>query len=89
VNGARHARPPLLAAGATLTVRLAGADDVAALDDLAELSGAERPGGRALVAEVDGQLWAALPLEGELLADPFRPTAEVAALLRLRAEQLR
>jgi hypothetical protein len=41
------------------------------------------------VAEVDGQPWAALSLAGgELLTDPFRPTAELAPLLSLRAAQI-
>jgi hypothetical protein len=48
------------------------------------------PSGRALVAEVDGELWAALPLAtGKMLVDPFRPSSEVQQLLSLRATQLR
>jgi hypothetical protein len=89
MNGARRARPPRLDAGAVISVRLAADGDDVRLARLAELSGAVRPAGLWLVAEVDGQLWAALPLAGgDALADPFRPTAEVQALLALRARQL-
>jgi hypothetical protein len=43
-----------------------------------------------LVAEVDGELCAALPLDGgEAFADPFRPTGELVSLLEMRAVQLR
>ena len=46
--------------------------------------------GPALVAEVGGELWAAVSLGGEprAIADPFRPTAELVALLRERAKRL-
>jgi hypothetical protein len=45
--------------------------------------------GDVLVAEVDGTLWAALSLEtGAVVADPFRPTAELRSLLALRAAQI-
>jgi hypothetical protein len=41
------------------------------------------------VAEVSGSIVAALPLAGgKPLADPFRPTAHLLPLLRLRADQL-
>jgi hypothetical protein len=43
-----------------------------------------------LVAEVDGRLRAALPVDGGApIADPFHRGRELLALLRLRAEQLR
>ncbi len=46
-------------------------------------------GGSALVAEVDGRLRAALPLDGSApIADPFYRGAELVDLLRLRAAQL-
>ena len=48
------------------------------------------PAGGVLVAMQAGELVAALPLDGgEALADPFKPTADAVALLRLRARQLR
>jgi hypothetical protein len=58
--------------------------------ELSELSGRPRPPGPLLLGEVDGEVWAALPLAGgDPLADPFRPTTELRALLALRADQLR
>lgn len=48
------------------------------------------PAGTARVAEVDGEILAALSLgDGIALADPFRPTAALLRLLDLRAAQLR
>ena len=47
------------------------------------------PRGRVVLAEVDGDIVAALPLGGgAALTDPFRPTAHLLPLLRLRAAQL-
>jgi hypothetical protein len=89
INGERRAGPPRLDAGAVISLRLAASGDDAALEQLAELSGRVKAPGPWIVAEVDGQLWAALPLAGgEPLADPFRPTAELGALVSLRAKQL-
>jgi hypothetical protein len=85
----REPRPPRVQQAARIAIRLAREDETTALQRLAWLS--ERPlrGGRTLVAEVDGELLAALPLAGgPALADPFRPTAELSALLELRARQL-
>ena len=46
--------------------------------------------GWVLVAEVDGELWAALSLsDGRAVADPFRPSADVVGLLHERALHLR
>jgi hypothetical protein len=42
----------------------------------------------ALVAEAEGMALAAISADGEVIADPFRRTAEVVELLRLRAGQL-
>ena len=43
-----------------------------------------------LVAEVGGELWAAISLDDHhAVADPFRPTGELVALLVERARQLR
>jgi hypothetical protein len=42
------------------------------------------------VAEVSGEVVAALPLDGSrALADPFRRTKHLVAMLELRAQQLR
>jgi hypothetical protein len=47
------------------------------------------PAGMLLVAEVDGQVRAVLSLDtGEVVADPFVPSAALVDLLRTRARQL-
>jgi hypothetical protein len=73
-----------------VTIRMAVLADAAALRRLAELDSAPAPKPvPMLVAEVDGELRAALPLDGgRAIADPFRRTAEVVAILSERARQL-
>jgi hypothetical protein len=72
-----------------VTLRYAAAKDAAGLRWLAELDSAEVLSGAVLVAEVDGRLRAALPLDGgSPIADPFHKGAELIELLRLRARQL-
>jgi hypothetical protein len=72
-----------------VTLRYAGAADRARLQELAALDSALPPGGASLVAEVDGRLRAALPLDGSApIADPFHRGTELIELLRLRALQL-
>jgi hypothetical protein len=47
------------------------------------------PPGPLLLAEIDGEPWAAIALDGgRPIADPFRPTAALVDLLRRRAAQL-
>jgi hypothetical protein len=89
MNKARRAKPPHLDEDAVVSLRLATTGDGAALEELATLSERVKGRGPWILAEVDGQLWAALPLAGGApLVDPFRPTAELRALLSLRAKQL-
>jgi hypothetical protein len=84
-----EARPPTIANGAAVTLRLASRDDEAAIERLAELCERDRPPGLCLVADVDGHIHAALPhLSRELLADPYLPMEELRTLLGLRAAQL-
>ena len=72
-----------------LTIRYASAADDAALNHLAELDSARPPSVPALVAEVDGRLRAALPLDGAApISDPFHRGEELIELLRMRAAQL-
>jgi hypothetical protein len=53
------------------------------------LSERDVPAGRFLVAEVDGEIWAVVPLTGgEPFGDPFLPAFEVKELLLLRVAQL-
>jgi hypothetical protein len=73
-----------------LAIRLATDDDAAAVSDLATLDAARVPEGQLLLGIVDGEPRAAVSIAtGEAVADPFHPTADVVALLRLRAERLR
>ena len=77
------------ASGSSLTLRLARPDDRVALAELASLDSSRLPAEPVLLAEVAGELCAALSLsEQKLVADPFRPTAGLCDLLRARAEQL-
>jgi hypothetical protein len=72
-----------------VTLRYASAADAERLRQLAVLDSADVPAGPALVAEVDGRLRAALPLDGTgPIADPFHRGSELIELLRLRAHQL-
>jgi hypothetical protein len=72
-----------------ITLRYAGAADAKRLRYLAELDSTSAPSGAVLVAEIDGRLRAALPLDGTpAIADPFHRGAELIDLLRLRAAQL-
>ena len=72
-----------------VTLRHAAAADREAIRRLAELDSARAPSGPALVAEIDGRLRAALPLDGSpAIADPFHRGLDLVELLRLRASQL-
>ncbi|MDQ6805684.1 MAG: hypothetical protein M3065_12115 [Actinomycetota bacterium] len=72
---------------ASITIRPAYADDERALVRLAALdSAAEPPPAPRVVAEVDGELRAALSLrDGSTIADPFFATADLVELLRAHA----
>ena len=73
-----------------ITIRPLREEDATAVERLAELDSAPVPPGRLLVAEVDGEVEAALAVEtGEAVADPFAASAETVSLLHVRAEQLR
>ena len=76
---------------AMITIRYAYADDDPALARLAVLDSAmSAPPEPLLVAEVDGELRAALSLSDETaIADPFFPTANLLELLRVRAATIR
>ena len=84
-----HATPDL---AETLTMRMAVSADAPALRRLAQLDSApaaERAPMPMLVAEVGGELRAALPFDGgPAIANPFRRTAELVALLAERVQQL-
>jgi hypothetical protein len=70
----------------TLVIRRASSDDAAALERLASLDSRRPLTGDVMLAERDGRILAALSLDdGRVAADPFAPTAELVALLRVRA----
>jgi hypothetical protein len=70
----------------SLTIRLAREDDRASLATLAQLDSGRAPAHPVLLAEADDGVVAALSLlDGTAVADPFRPTADVVDLLRVRA----
>jgi hypothetical protein len=81
--------PPFDAAE-TLTIRMAVSVDAEALRRLAQLDSAPMPGpAPMLIAEVAGELRAAVPLYGgREIADPFHPTAELVDLLTERTRQI-
>jgi hypothetical protein len=73
----------------TIMIRASEATDAGELVRLEALDSADPIGGRALVAEVDGSLRAALPLDGgRPIADPFAETAHVVDLLEAHARAL-
>ena len=71
-----------------IVIRRAGASDAQALWRLAALDDAPAPHAatEVLVAEVGGRMVAAVGPD-RAIADPFRRTAEIVELLRLRAAQ--
>ena len=73
-----------------LTVRPARPGDARSLDELAQLDSARPREGDVLLVESGSRPVAAIDvISGRLVADPFRPTAHDAELLRARATQLR
>ena len=73
-----------------LTIRRATSTDEFAVRRLAALDSSSPPTGEVILAEMDEELWAALSLDtGVAIADPFRPSAELVELLRVRAGESR
>jgi hypothetical protein len=69
-----------------VTLRLATPRDDTALERLAGLDSRPPSPGPHLVAELDGRIDAAMSMRtGELVADPFRPTAAICEVLRCYA----
>ena len=67
-----------------ICLRPAEERDVEAIGELAELDSRRRPDGHVLLALVDGRVVAAVSVrDGHTVANPFVPTAEAVALLRL------
>jgi hypothetical protein len=69
-----------------ITIRHSTGVDRAGILRLGVLDDRPAPAGEMLLAFVDGELRAALPLAGgDALADPFHPTTDLLELLRFRA----
>lgn len=74
------------AAATHILIRPAYADDQRALARLAALDSAPLPSSAMLIAEVEGELRAALSVADDaVIADPFFPTDHLVQLLRTRA----
>ena len=72
-----------------MIIRRTTPDDAMAMARLAALDSKRPIEGDALVAEVEGELLAAVAITGDAaIADPFRPTADLVAMLEMRAAQL-
>jgi hypothetical protein len=85
----RRAPAPANPAAVDVRIRYALAEDGAALRRLAALEGRTPPQPPLLVAEVGGEVHAALSLwDGQAIADPFRRTQALVELLGVRAAQL-
>lgn len=68
------------------TLRPAGAADSTAIQRLATLDSQPALSGPVLIAEVGEEPWAAVEMRsGRTVADPFRPSAAVAAIARISA----
>ena len=73
-----------------MTIRRATYGDRHALIRLAQRDSARVPDGPLVIGEVGGVVRAAVAVAGgAAIADPFHRTAELVALLRERAEQIR
>jgi hypothetical protein len=72
-----------------LKLRAASDADMPALFQLARLDSSRPLAGSVIVAEDNGEIVAAMAVDdGTTIANPFRATAAIVAMLRLRAEQL-
>lgn len=89
----RNRRPtavsPLIE-GLGVTIRLSYPDDQPSLCRLAALDSQALSAGPHLVAEVDGELWAAVSIAGDrnVIADPFHHTAALVRMLHDQAAAL-
>jgi hypothetical protein len=76
--------------GSGVTIRYARSTDAEALAALAQLDSSHVPRGAVIVAEAEGELWAAVSVDdGHAIANPFRPSGELAFGLTERARELR
>jgi hypothetical protein len=74
---------------ADVVIRHARPDEADALATLAQLDSSRAPQGDVLVADVKGELWAAVSInDGHAVANPFRPSGELTFHLSERAREL-
>jgi hypothetical protein len=74
---------------ADVVIRYARRDEADALATLAQLDPSRAPSGEVIVADVQGELWAAVSLDdGHAVANPFRPSGELTFRLSERAREL-
>src|SRR4051794_18395768 len=72
-----------------VVIRHARPDEADALATLAQLDSSRAPRGDVLVADVQGELWAAVSVDdGHAVANPFRPSGELTFRLSERAREL-
>jgi hypothetical protein len=72
-----------------VTIRWASSDDARSVEMLAALDEAAIPPAPLLLAIVGDELWVAWSAStGDAISDPFRPSADVVALVRERGRQL-
>jgi hypothetical protein len=70
-------------------IRRATDDDAYALSRLAQLDGQRPLSGQVLIGEIDGRAAAAISMiDYRVVADPFESTAQLGALLRMRAKAI-
>jgi hypothetical protein len=81
---------PAVTEAAAITIRRATAADRPVLERLAALDSARVPAGDVLIGETAGEPVAAVAIaDGTVVADPFRPTADLVAVVAARAAMLR
>src|SRR5690242_15512306 len=81
-TGPSQVEDPLMSTS-TITIRRADARDADSIARLAALDSTRPPAGVVVLAERDGELWAAISADdGHVAADPFRPSAASAGRLR-------
>jgi hypothetical protein len=74
----------------SVVIRSSERADAARLRRLAQLDSARLGDGPMVVAEIEGEVRAAVSIDdGSVIADPFHRTAELIALAETRAAQLR
>src|SRR5690242_2034869 len=87
----KQLRGPVQSVPATagVVIRHARADEGHALATLAQLDSSRAPRGDVLVADVRGELWAAVSIDdGHAVANPFRPSGELTFHLSERVREL-